>query len=184
VKAPLPILLLIGVATATACGGHAPSHHDVTHARTAQATTSTSTSTSTSAAAQATTPLCPRPTAADIASVGGPRVQRAEPLAKVRGIPRTCATLFIDGSGGLILQVTVTTGGARALAGARRAARAQTTRIRALPHLPSGFIAGTVAAFLHGGRLITLTAGYSTSGELELTPKQLARLASIAAAGQ
>jgi hypothetical protein len=163
VKASLTKALVLAGALATGCGGQ-----NARRAGSAGAGVQNSPSTQ----------PCRVLTASDLASVGAAQPAHEEQLARGAGVHVTCSTLFIDGAGGLILELTQSTGGARELTRAREAARAQAGSVRPLPHLAAGFVAGSVLAFLHRGQLVTLKAGYSTSGTLQLSTGQLERLAS------
>jgi hypothetical protein len=166
VKASLTTALVLAGALATGCGGQS--------ARRGR-------SVGAGAHSSASTQPCRALTATDLASVGAAQPAHEEQLARGAGVHITCSTLFIDGAGGLILELTQSTGGARELARVREAARAQAGSVRPLPHLAAGFVAGSVLAFVHQGQLVTLKAGYSTSGTLQLSTGQLERLASTVA---
>jgi hypothetical protein len=113
---------------------------------------------------------------------GGAAPAREEQLSNVSGRHLTCATLFIDGSGGLILEISEEAGDTRALSAARVAARGQGGPVRSVARLGAGaFLAARTVAFLHQGQLVTLSAGYSTSGQLQLSRAQLLRLAKVVA---
>jgi hypothetical protein len=106
---------------------------------------------------------------------------KVEQLANSVGEHRTCSDLFIDASGGLILLVTKTRGGSRELAAARQAALAHGERPRPVPGVSGGFVAGQHAGFLEHGQVVSLTSGYTSTGQPELTAAQLARLAGVVA---
>jgi hypothetical protein len=127
---------------------------------------------------------CVSPAASDIERVASIRPSRQEALAESPGVHLRCSTIFIDGSGQLILQVTQADGGPAALTALRRSITGElgSATVRPLPALGAGaFVARRVLAFARSGRLVTLQTGYSAAGRLQLTAAQLARLATIAA---
>jgi hypothetical protein len=90
--------------------------------------------------------------------------------------------LFVDSSGQLILQLTEADGGQAALTDLRRTTAAEVGPGAIHPVAkfgPGAFVGSRVLGFIHGSRLVTLQTGYTTSGELELTPDQLVQLATI-----
>jgi hypothetical protein len=93
------------------------------------------------------------------------------------GIQYDSLDVFVDASGGLILQVTETSGGSRELprTGAHGAP------VRRLAGVAGGVLSGSEAAFVRKGQLVTLQAGYSSAGKLQLDSGQLVRLARMAA---
>jgi hypothetical protein len=169
VKTSLSTALVLAAALATSCGGQSARRAD---------------SVRSGLQSLPSDHPCRALTATDLTNVGAVLPAREEQLANGPAVHVTCSTLFIDGAGGLILELTQATGGARELARAREAARAQAGSVRPLPHLAPGFVAGSVLAFLHRGQLVTLNAGYSTSGKLQLSTRQLERLALTVAAHQ
>src|SRR5437899_2302274 len=86
----------------------------------------------------------------DLQRVAGVRPARVESLAHAPGIDFTCASLFIDGSGQLILEVMESPGKAPTLAGLRRRVAAEQGRTSPVPGLGAGaFVACRELAFLH-----------------------------------
>jgi len=168
VAAALVTIIVVG------CGGGSP--------RRSPSTTASTGPSGTASAAQ-TSPSCHALTAADFTRVGAAGPARAEQLANSVGQRRTCSDLFIDASGGLVLELTTTPGGSRELAAARETARGQSPRARppAVPGLPRGFIIGQQLGFVEGGQVVVLSSGYTNSGQPELTKAQLVRLAGIVA---
>jgi hypothetical protein len=116
-----------------------------------------------------------------VAAVGVAAPARVEALALTKGSHLTCSALFIDAAGGLVLELTETRGGPRQLAESRLAAQATLGRVRTLTHGGPGYIASRELAFLRHGQLVTLSTGYTTSGQVQLTSTQLMRLASLLA---
>lgn len=120
----------------------------------------------------------------DLATVAPGQPSSERTMAQTPGNNLRCATLFIDGSGYLILQTTEQTGDNAALATLRKqtASTLDPSAITPLPTLgPGAFVAHRVLSFRHGDHLLTLQTGYSEDGHLELTPSQLIRLAQRAA---
>jgi hypothetical protein len=145
------------------CGGSGPSH------TTAAATAATQAS------------LCALLTGTDLQRVSGRPPARIESLQHVPGSDLRCASLFIDGSGGLILELTespATPGSLPALRRTVAEAQGRPSAVRALG--PGAFVARRELGFVHRGQLITLQAGYSQQGRLELTRAQLVTLAKTA----
>jgi hypothetical protein len=128
---------------------------------------------------------CPGLTASDISHVASIRPARKQALANLPGGHLRCSSLFIDSSGQLILEFTEASGGRAALAALRRGTGEEQGQgtVRPLRALGAGaFVARRTLAFTRGDRLLTLAAGYSADGHLQLTAGQLAHLASIVAA--
>jgi hypothetical protein len=169
------------------------------------ASTAASTSQHSSTRAGDTAPSCHLLRPADFRVVGAAVPAKAEQLANSVGQRRTCADLFIDASGGLVLELTETPGGSHELAVAREVARGPSAgapgaggqssggqssgshgagagvRTRPLPGIPGGFVVGQRAGFLQRGQVVTLSAGYTTDGQPELTTAQLVGLAGVVA---
>lgn len=169
---------VIGVAVVSivlgACGGGSS---------TQSASTTTSTAPSASVKSADPSRSCHALTASDFARVGAVAPSKAEQLANSVGQRRTCSDLFFDASGGLILELTKVSGGARELVAARGVARGQSAgaRLRSLSGVPGGFIVGHQVGFLDRGQIVVLSAGYTTAGQPELTTSQLVRLAAMVA---
>jgi len=118
----------------------------------------------------------------DIVRVASVHPSKQGTLGKAPGGSLDCSTLFVDSSGQLILQLTETDGGRAALTGLHRATAAEVgaAAIRPVGSLgPGGFAGGRVVGFMRGNRLVTLQTGYTATGQLELSPDQLVRLATI-----
>jgi hypothetical protein len=128
-------------------------------------------------------PSCHALTSADFGTIRATTPAKVEQLANSVGQRRTCSDVFVDASGGLILVITKTPGGRGELASARETARgaAAAARPRPLPGIPGGFIVGQQVGFLERNQVVSLTTGYTTAGQPELTTTQLARLAGIVA---
>jgi len=126
---------------------------------------------------------------ATVARIAGLASVTAQALAPDPRDKQACGTIFIDGTGSLVVQVTARPGGATDLRQAARVAAASggasPLHVRSLAGLGSGaFIAGKrVIGFRRGGRVITVQTGYDRSGRLSVGPAQLARLARTAGAG-
>src|SRR5438309_1518724 len=84
---------------------------------------SSTTSRSRSVPAAGTSPSCHLVTSADLRGVGANTPSKVEQLANGLGQHRTCADVFLDASGGLILEITEDPGGPPELAAARKTAR-------------------------------------------------------------
>jgi hypothetical protein len=128
-------------------------------------------------------PSCHALTFADFRRVGATAPSKVEQLANSVGQRRTCSDLFIDASGGLVLEITKVPGGPAKLAAARKAARGQSpgARPRALPALPGGFVVGQQVGFPDRGQVVSLSTGYTNEGQPELNTSQLVRLAAMVA---
>jgi hypothetical protein len=126
---------------------------------------------------------CHALTSSDFAKIGAIAPSKVEQLADSVGQRRTCSDLFIDASGGLILELTKVPGGPRELVATRQSARGSGVGLRPqpLPGVRGGFIVGHQVGFPDRGQVVTLSAGYTTSGQPELTPSQLVRLAVVVA---
>jgi hypothetical protein len=125
--------------------------------------------------------------AADIADVASVQASRQESLGSAPGSSARCSVVFVDSSGQLILQVTELGGGQATLAELRRTAASDLgpATVRSTPALGRGaFVARRVLAFARGGDVVQLQTGYSSTGQLQLTPAQLTRLAAIVARRQ
>jgi hypothetical protein len=157
-----------------ACGGASSKPSAPTTASTSQSTTATSADTA---------PPCNGLTATDFKNVGASAPPTVERLANNLGQHRTCADLFIDASGGLVVELTKTPGGPRELAAARETARGQSRNAhpRPLPGIRGGFLIGQQAGFLDHGQVVVLNGGYTTAGQPELTTAQLVALAAVVA---
>ena len=96
-----------------------------------------------------------------------------------------CGTVFFDGSGDLVAELTEAPGGSAALRRLHASSVEQFGRgaLRAISGLgPGAFLARRrILAFTRGGRLVTLETGYGSQGRLSLSPDQLTRLARLAA---
>jgi hypothetical protein len=128
-------------------------------------------------------PSCRALTSSDFRRVGAVTPAKVQQLANSVGQRRSCSDLFVDASGGLILEITKTPGGPRELALARQTARGSSAaaRPRSLPGVPGGFIVGQRVGFLRRGQVVSLSTGYTTAGQPELTAAQLIRLAGVVA---
>jgi hypothetical protein len=114
----------------------------------------------------------------------------AQDLAPDPGTRRFCGTAFVDGSGGLIVQVKAAAGSAADL---RRSARfaatsaggARPERIRPLAGFGAGaWLAGRrVIGFRRAGRVVTVETGYNTAGRLSVPVRRLKGIARAAARG-
>ena len=153
-----------------ACGGGSSKH-------------SASTTTSTGQRGADVSPSCHALTSSDFGKVGAVTPAKVQQLANSVGQRRSCSDLFVDASGGLILEITKTPGGPRKLASARQTARGSsaTARPRPLPGIPGGFVVGQHVGFVERGQVVSLSTGYTTAGQPELTTAQLVRLAGVVA---
>jgi hypothetical protein len=128
---------------------------------------------------------CSSLNASDVERVAGISPVNRRHLSSQQQAHLLCGTVFFDGSGDLVAELTEAPGGSAALRSLRASSVAQFGRpaLRAMSSLgPGAFLARRrILAFTRSGRLVTLQTGYGAQGRLSLTVDQLTRLARVAA---
>jgi hypothetical protein len=140
---------------------------------------------------QSTTPQggllksCPALDEKDVEGVASISPVNSRHLSSQAQADLLCGTVFFDGSGDLVVEITEAPGGKAALSRLRASSVEQFGRaaLRAISGLgPGAFLARRrILAFTRRGRLVTLETGYGSQGRLSLTVDQLTRLARLAA---
>ena len=133
---------------------------------------------------------CAGLTTAAVQQLSGAGQVSAQDLAAEPGTRGFCGTAFVDGSGGLVVQVKAAAGSAADLRkGARFASTsaggARPERIRPLAGFGSGawLVGRRVIGFRRGGRVVTVETGFNTSGRLSVPVSRLKAVARVAARG-
>jgi hypothetical protein len=165
-------LLAVAVLTAAGCGGgnkqSAPNRHPYS-----------------SVPKQLAPKLCSSLSAQDVTRVSGITPVNQRGLARLRGSPRLCGTVYFDAAGSLLVQITEDVGGAAALRRLRSTAELQFSRsdVRSVSGLGGGaFLARRrILTFAHNSRVVTLQTGYQADGRLSLTIVELTQLGRLVA---
>jgi hypothetical protein len=132
--------------------------------------------------AQQPSTICAALTARDIEGVASRPVLKQTDLARAPGTDINCATVWFDQSAQIILELSEADRGRADLAALRDeiVPLVRPSEVQPLPALgPGAFVARRVLGFLQGDKLVTLRAGYTADGKLQLTTDQLVRIATI-----
>jgi hypothetical protein len=129
-------------------------------------------------------------TTATVQHLSGAGQVTAQDLAPDRGTRRFCGTAFVDGSGGLVVQVKAAAGSAADLRHTARfastsAGGARAERIRPLAGFGAGawLVGHRVIGFRRGGRVVTVETGFDSAGRLSVPVARLKAVARAAARG-